>query len=207
MTIEDSDFVYRYTLQEGEIDVKEGEVIECGNRKFVQFEAGVAPVKCPRAQDFGRVWKDGKTLWLPERNNEEARKLFTKYGVDRIRELQQEIDDISDMIAFVKGYKFRCASKCFVERKKGSGASGAGKPKKKKSKSEGSVECERRMKNAWDASDFVDAESYVERKIEMLQKEMYIMLTAGELAHLKSLKTQSEIDIAVRSILNRHWEG
>lgn len=52
---------------------------------------------------------------------------------------------------------------------------------------------------------FVTPEQYVEGKIEMLKEEMCINPTAEEIEHLKTLKTETSIDNAVHSIIDRHW--
>ena len=52
---------------------------------------------------------------------------------------------------------------------------------------------------------FITPEQYVEDKIEMLREEMCIKPTADEIKHLKTLKTETSIDNAVHSIIDRHW--
>ena len=53
--------------------------------------------------------------------------------------------------------------------------------------------------------EYENPEQYVEFKLEMLRKEMYIDPTLEEIAHLKSLDSELRIDNAVRSIIERHW--
>lgn len=206
MSIEVGDYICKYTLEDKEIRVDEAEVFECGPRKYVQFNEREAPVKVPRAADLGRVWRDGKTVWLSVRDDEKARDVFVDYGIRRIRALRAEIDDVDDMVAFIRCYEFKGRSKCFgaVGLNGGTGAAG---PKKAKSKSSVAAEGDRKYKTNWDTSEFVDCEQYVELKLEMLQKEMYIHVSDDEKRHLKTLKTQSAIDAAVRSIIDRHWDA
>lgn len=203
MSIEVGDYICRYTLCEGDIKVDEAEVFECGPRKYVQFNEREAPVKVPRAADLGRVWRDGKTVWLSVRDDEKARDVFVDYGVRRIRALRAEIDDVDDMVAFIRCYEFKGRSKCFGVV----GLSdGADRPKKAKTKSSVAAEGDRRYKTSWDTSEFVDCKQYVDLKLEMLRKEMYIHVSDDEVSHLKTLGSQSAIDAAVRSIIDRHWD-
>lgn len=53
--------------------------------------------------------------------------------------------------------------------------------------------------------EYENPEQYVEFKLEMLRKEMYIEPTPEEIEHLKSLDSELRIDNAVRSIIERHW--
>ena len=53
---------------------------------------------------------------------------------------------------------------------------------------------------------FVTPEQYVDAKLVMLEGEMYIHPTFEEIAHLRSLKTEGDIDRAVASIIHRHWD-
>lgn len=201
MFIGDCEFVYKYTLCKGEIVVQEGEVSECGPHRYVQFAGRGEPVKCPRKKDFNRVWSDGKTLWMTDRNNEEAKKIFVAYGVGRILELQKEIDELSDMVATVRSFEFGGTSRCFNGESKDSNKSKS-KPKKHNEKQ---AENKRQYMSAWDTSEFIDLKSYIERKIDMLKDEMCIPVSNDEVRHLKSLGSQSAVDTAVRTIINKYW--
>ena len=53
---------------------------------------------------------------------------------------------------------------------------------------------------------FENPEQYVEAKLRMLRRDMYIKPTPEEIAHLYSLKTPCEINNAVHSIIDRHWK-
>lgn len=61
------------------------------------------------------------------------------------------------------------------------------------------------QKNESFLATFITPEQYVEDKLEMLREEMYIYPTYDEVKHLKSLKTETSIDNAVHSIIDRHW--
>jgi hypothetical protein len=63
----------------------------------------------------------------------------------------------------------------------------------------------REEKECWFA-EFITPRQYADVKIKMLQKDMYIKPSEEEIAHLYSLETQHDIDRAVASIVDRHWE-
>lgn len=53
---------------------------------------------------------------------------------------------------------------------------------------------------------FVNPKQYVDAKLKMLRKDMCIEPTWMEVDHLYRLKTQGDIDNAVHSIIDRHWD-
>ncbi len=55
------------------------------------------------------------------------------------------------------------------------------------------------------APQFQNAEQYIQAKLIMLQKDFYINPTKTEIKHLYELATESEINRAVRQIINNHW--
>lgn len=57
---------------------------------------------------------------------------------------------------------------------------------------------------AW-APEFNNPEQYIQVKLKMLRRDMYIRPTAEEIMHLHTLKTRGDIDRAVASIVDRHW--
>ena len=62
-----------------------------------------------------------------------------------------------------------------------------------------------RRRNQHYIDEFENPEQYIKAKLKMLQKEMYIQPTEDEIAHLHELKTETAIDNAVHSIIERHW--
>lgn len=52
---------------------------------------------------------------------------------------------------------------------------------------------------------FKTAIAFAEKKIEMLEKDFKIQLTDKQKLHLKTLKTEREINAAVRQIINDAW--
>lgn len=53
---------------------------------------------------------------------------------------------------------------------------------------------------------FVDAVSFANTKIDILRDDFRIPLLDSDIKHLRSLKTENEINAAVRAIINRYWE-
>ena len=47
---------------------------------------------------------------------------------------------------------------------------------------------------------------YLKAKLKILTRDFCIYLTETELKHLKSLKTQVEIDNAILTIIDNRWE-
>lgn len=55
-------------------------------------------------------------------------------------------------------------------------------------------------------TEFENPEQYIKAKLEMLMTDMWIEPTEEEIAHLNELKTRGDIDRAVHSIIDRHWD-
>lgn len=53
---------------------------------------------------------------------------------------------------------------------------------------------------------FKNANQFIKEKVEMLQDDFCIYLTQKEIDHLHTLKTENDINLAVRGIINKHWE-
>ena len=53
--------------------------------------------------------------------------------------------------------------------------------------------------------DFKNPKQYVKEKLRILRDDMCIHPTVLEVDHLKSLKTEGDIDRAVHTIIERHW--
>lgn len=55
------------------------------------------------------------------------------------------------------------------------------------------------------APQFKNAEQFIQAKLKMLVKDFRIKPTETEIKHLYELATESEINRAVRQIINDHW--
>ena len=53
---------------------------------------------------------------------------------------------------------------------------------------------------------FKNPEQYVKAKLRILKRDFYIEATYEEVSHLKTLTTQTAIDNAILSIINRRWD-
>lgn len=53
---------------------------------------------------------------------------------------------------------------------------------------------------------FVTSEQFIKEKVKMLQDHFRIKLTDADMEHLWSLETETEINAAVKTIINNHWE-
>jgi hypothetical protein len=56
------------------------------------------------------------------------------------------------------------------------------------------------------APQFKNAKQYLQTKLIMLENDFRIKPTETEIKHLYELATESEINRAVRQIINNHWE-
>lgn len=56
------------------------------------------------------------------------------------------------------------------------------------------------------APKFKNAEQYIKAKLKMLVNDFCIYPTETEIEHLNGLATESEINCAVRQIINNHWK-
>lgn len=190
-TIEVGQMVCKYFIEDEVLKVAEGILEErAGRKKWIAFDDDDIPDESfPGYKNIGRVWVNGEVLYLADRNDELAKKLFTDYCVGAIRDLQNQMDDLGDRITMIRKTNIRSAnsrSKCFGEL----GVYAPVKPKV----------------DNYDTSEFINADQYAERKIEMLKGEMCIELSEVDELHLKSLKTRGAIDACVRAMINKYWD-
>jgi hypothetical protein len=196
-SIEDGQMLYKYYIEDDQLKVIEGVFINRAGRKYIAFDSRDVPDEgFPGYKNIGRVWANGKVLYLPGRDDELAKKLYTEYCVNAIKDLQMQIDDMGDRIAMIRKIKLGTGSarrsKCFGEIE---------------AKTFTSIEEWRRQsQEPWDCSEFVNPKQYVERKIAMLKQEMFINLSPADELHLRSLTSRGAIDACVRAMINKYWE-
>ena len=53
---------------------------------------------------------------------------------------------------------------------------------------------------------FKNPEQFIEEKLEMLFHQFKIHPTNDEIAHLYEMRTEGDINLAVKTILNNHWK-
>lgn len=187
----------KYYIEDEQLKVAEGVFVERKGKKFVEFNSKDIPDESfPGYRNVERVWKGGDILWLTERDDALAKRLFTEYHVDVIKDLQKQINEVGDRITMIRSVKVKSGSKkiskCFGEVDKGTT-----KPNLE--------EWRRQSQENWDASEFVDCEQYAKRKITMLKNEMFIDLSYEDETHILELTTRGAIDAAVRGMINKYW--
>lgn len=194
-SIEDGQIMCKYYIEDDQLKVIEGVFVNKAGKKYIAFDSSEVPDEgFPGAKNIGRVWVNGKVLYLVGRDDELAKKLYTDYCVNTIKDLQMQIDDLGDRITMIRKTKLNAGkrSKCFGEVKNNTLTE---KPT-----------YESVYRDNYDASEFVNAEQYAGRKIAMLKQEMFIDLSAADELHLRGLTSRGAIDACVRAMINKYWE-
>ena len=102
MNIKIGTILYRYTVRNGKLVVREGTVNQFGLRTCVNFKDGSAPVRCPGIEDIGVMRTVGHSIWLTDRDDELARKMFIDFEEGRIADLQGSIDRKREVVKKLK---------------------------------------------------------------------------------------------------------
>lgn len=198
-SIKEGHILCKYYIEDNQFKVIEGVLETRGSKKWIRFDSKTVPDEhFPGYKNVGRVWKGGEILWMTERDDAEAKRLFTAYHVEVIKDLQKQIDEVGDRISMIRGSKViygssKRLSKCFGEIDKVES-----KPKQE--------EWRRQNQEHWDCSEFVNVEQYATGKIAMLKYDMFIDLSSEEERHIRSLGSRGAIDAAVRGMINKYWE-
>lgn len=101
----DGEKIYHYSIRYGVFTVKEG-IIRRHNPNmsyhypYVEFKYGRLMI--PKMDEVGMVRSGGPSLWLFERNDELAKKLFIEYEEGYIENLQKDIDKRKELIGVIK---------------------------------------------------------------------------------------------------------
>ena len=98
---ENGTVLYRYTVKNGKFFVHEGVVNDTGFRKLVNFKDRSPTLRCPRIDEVGKIKTVGQSLWMTERDDAKARKMFIAYESKKITELNKQIDKKVDTIAIL----------------------------------------------------------------------------------------------------------
>lgn len=83
--------VYRYTVKNGKFFVHEGVINNTGFRTLVNFKDHSPSLRCPRDEEFGIIRTVGHSLWMTERDDNKARRLFINYEINKIVEMEEQI--------------------------------------------------------------------------------------------------------------------
>ena len=102
MTKNVGDKVYKYTLKNEKIFVHEGIIVEDRVRKSVRFEDKKLRVRLPKDEEFGIVQVSGPSLWLTEKDDRLAKRIFIEYLENGISELQETINRRSKLVDLLK---------------------------------------------------------------------------------------------------------
>lgn len=94
--------VYKYTLRNGEFFAHEGTVVEGGSRKCVYFKAKSSTERYPKETEFGVVHTNGPSLWLAERDDELAKRIFIEYEEQGLADLQKQFERKTELIKLLK---------------------------------------------------------------------------------------------------------
>lgn len=93
--------VYKYTLKNGKFFVHEGIIVKGRIRDFAEFKDIDRSARLPEEDGFGVVC-NGSTLWLAERDDELAKRIFTEWLENGIVELQEAISKKLNLIDLLK---------------------------------------------------------------------------------------------------------
>lgn len=191
--------ICKYYIEDDQLKVIEGILVNRAGKKWVVFGSKTMPdERFPGYRNIERVWNGGEILWLGDRDDELAKKLFTDYHVGIIKELQHQIDDIGDKIAMIRGCKVKHSSspvrrsKCFSEISESELKSDT-------------PEWKRQNQEHWDISEVTDVKQYAECKVDMLKKEMFIDISIDDEIHILGLESHYAVDAAVRAMINKYW--
>ena len=94
--------LYRYTLSNGKFFIREGVVNWTGFRPLVNFTDGGPAHRCPREEDLGKIKSVGHSLWMEERDDNKARRMFIDFELDKIEQLKEQIDRKYDTIGMLR---------------------------------------------------------------------------------------------------------
>ena len=100
--MEHGKILYRYTVKNGKFFVHEGVVNDTGFRKLVNFKDRSPTLRCPRLDEIGKIKTVGQSLWLTERDDAKARKMFINYEINKIVEMEMQIKRKKDNIRMLR---------------------------------------------------------------------------------------------------------
>ena len=97
------DEVFKYTLRRGELRVHKGVVYMDGGYESVKFgwreySGGL----CPREHELGIIMTDGPNLWLTDRDDELAARIFLEYEEQKLIELKKQVEVKKELISMLK---------------------------------------------------------------------------------------------------------
>lgn len=94
--------VYMYALRNEKFFVHEGTITKHGTHTCVYFKDTKRTVRLPRKEDFGVIHTKGSSLWLADRDDELAKRIFIEWEENSLAELQELIDRKTKLIDVLK---------------------------------------------------------------------------------------------------------
>lgn len=94
--------LYKYTVRNGQLFINEGNVIIDNGREYVYFEDTHSRVRCPMVTELGIVQTSGPSLWLTNRDDNLAKRLFIEFEEYKLTELRKQIMIKTALIEMLK---------------------------------------------------------------------------------------------------------
>ena len=98
--------LYLYTIRTGKFNVYKGKVIEnkygISAYRKVAFETRTNKEWCPNKSEIGVILTGGPRLWLTERDDVKAKKLFVKHEKAKLAELKEKVDKKKALIKMLE---------------------------------------------------------------------------------------------------------
>jgi hypothetical protein len=106
MSFEIGPALYLYTARNGRFNVWEGVVVENKYRYWtkpvVKFAKRAQTEKCPNENEIGHIQSGGPRLWLTERDDALAKKLFLDYELGKLAELKRAMTKKEELIKVLR---------------------------------------------------------------------------------------------------------
>lgn len=106
MNFKVGDRLYLYTARNCKFHIWEGEVFERKGRYYgrlaVKFKNRTQMEMCPKETAIGHILGGGPRLWLTERDDALARKLFLEYEEGKLFELEKQVAKKRELIKVLR---------------------------------------------------------------------------------------------------------
>lgn len=106
MNFKVGDHLYLYTARNCKFHVYEGTVEESKKRYYlkhvVRFSGRTQLEFCPTENEIGHILGGGPRLWLTERDDALARRLFLEYEEDKLYEMEKLVARKRELIRVLK---------------------------------------------------------------------------------------------------------
>ena len=93
MKLELGTTLYLYTIRKGDFTVHKGMVVadKRGWYRKVAFETRADKVVCPDISEIGVIQTGGPNIWLFERDDDKAKKMFLEYELGKLALLEDQL--------------------------------------------------------------------------------------------------------------------